>query len=65
MNKCPRCGKFLRKVTALLTIEDAIIEVTGLCKNHGEVLVTDWEYWDFFPGADGPLKPKKKKVKHV
>jgi hypothetical protein len=52
MSECPKCGKWMKKVTADLTMDDQIIRATGICKTHGETETNDWEYWDFFPGEE-------------
>lgn len=54
MSRCPECKKYLKNVTALVSGFDDILEVTGWCKKHGEVKTDDWEYWDFYPGEEGP-----------
>ena len=54
MNKyhCPECGKFVGDIRATVSgIDEDITKVTGVCKKHGKVDVTDqdWIYEDFFP----------------
>lgn len=52
MSKCPKCGKYLSCVTALVNGFDEIIKVEGTCRKHGVVETNDWEYWDFYPGSE-------------
>lgn len=53
MNKCPKCGKFLKNVEAKMRVFDEKISVTGRCKTHGQVEPTDWDADDFrFSEAD-------------
>jgi uncharacterized radical SAM superfamily Fe-S cluster-containing enzyme len=54
VSKCPECGKFLKKVNALVTADDEILKVEGQCRKHGTVETNDWEYWDFYPGEYAP-----------
>ena len=51
MFKCPVCGKFVKDVIALMNEYGEIIIITGKCKTHGKVDVSnsDWCYEDFFP----------------
>jgi uncharacterized Zn finger protein len=48
-NKCPKCGKFISAVTALVDGEKNIVEVVGDCMACGMVHPKDWDYEDFFP----------------
>lgn len=46
------CGRFVGNIKATIVgIDDRIIKVTGVCKKHGVVDITDqdWTYEDFFP----------------
>jgi len=45
------CGRFVGNIKAKLTADNEITKVTGVCKKHGVVDVTDqeWCYEDFFP----------------
>lgn len=47
--KCPACAKFLAKVNASVNLNGDILKVEGICKKHGVVEPTDWDYEDFFP----------------
>jgi hypothetical protein len=47
--KCPKCGRFVAKPAAHHTHENEIRFVTGICRKHGVVVLTDWDYEDFFP----------------
>jgi hypothetical protein len=50
--QCPKCGRFVGKITASINDRAGILfSVSGICKHHGEVDLTaqDWSYEDFEP----------------
>ena len=55
MSKCPRCGKYLKDVVALVDGFDQVKKVEGKCKKHGVIETNDWEYWDFYPDTAQPF----------
>jgi len=66
VSRCPKCKKYLKNVTALITtrymkhgpghvdVDEEITKVTGKCKTHGIVETDDWEYSDFYPCEESP-----------
>ena len=50
---CPKCGKFCGNITASRR-ENGLAEVTGKCKDHGEVDLSRqaWSFDEFFSGED-------------
>jgi hypothetical protein len=45
--KCPKCGRFLKNIGAIVNGLDEIKKVVGTCSRDGRVEPTDWEYDDF------------------
>jgi hypothetical protein len=47
---CPKCGKFCSDIRAKGNEIKGLFEVTGKCKTHGKVDLTDqaWSWDDFF-----------------
>jgi hypothetical protein len=54
---CSICKKFVRDVLYKINGLEEISQVTGLCKKHGRVNITDWEY-DELVGSDDYEKPR-------
>lgn len=48
--QCPKCGKFLRNIAAVGSASIGLVLVTGVCKRHKTVDITnqDYGYDDFF-----------------
>jgi len=59
MNKCPKCGRWLKDVTCRIDqLTDDIEDVTGFCKKHGCVRPDDWEADQFETGSE-PVSHEK------
>lgn len=52
--KCPECGKFLKQVEATINGANEVVKVEGICKKHGVVEPTGWDYETFFPYPEAP-----------
>ena len=52
--KCPKCGRFVSNIYALVNGNGDIKEVNADCKRCGVVHPRDWDYETFFPEVDEP-----------
>jgi len=58
---CPKCGRFCGNIKGQANEHFGLFKVTGMCKIHGVVDLTQqaWEYDDFFSDEVLPPAPER------